>query len=61
MNMPGLGLVVNLIGLSYGIGVLWYALLGNKITGRMRMAAFSVLGVWRRRPHLHRSSGWIKL
>ena len=43
--MPELGFVVYLIGLSYGMGVLWYTLLGNNYIGWMRMAAFPLLGV----------------
>ena len=43
--MPELGFVVYLIGLSYGMGVLWYTLLGNTYTGWMRMTAFPLLSV----------------
>ncbi len=43
--MPELGFVVYLIALSYGMGVVWYTLLGRKYTGWMRMAVFPLLGV----------------
>lgn len=43
--MPELGFIVYLIGVSYGMGVLWYTLLGRNYTGWMRMAAFPLLGV----------------
>lgn len=43
--MPELGFVVYLVALSYGMGVLWYTLLGRNFTGWMRMAAFPLVGV----------------
>lgn len=43
--MPELGFVGLLIALSYGVGVLWYTLLGKTYTSWMRMAAFPLLGV----------------
>ena len=42
--MPDLGSVVYLIAFSYGMGVLWYTLLGRNYTNWMRMAAFPLLG-----------------
>ena len=43
--MPELGFIVYLIAISYGMGVVWYALLGRNNTNWMRMAAFPLLGV----------------
>jgi len=43
--MPDLGFVVFLVALSYGMGVLWYTLLGRNYTGWMRVAAFPLIGV----------------
>ena len=43
--MPDLGFILYLIAVSYGMGVLWYTLLGRTYTGWMRMAAFPLLGV----------------
>ena len=43
--MPELGFIVYLIAVSYGMGVVWYSLLGRKYTGWMRMAVFPFLGV----------------
>ena len=43
--MPELGFIVYLIAISYGMGVVWYTLLGRKYTNWMRMAAFPLLGV----------------
>ena len=43
--MPELGAVAYLIALSYGMGVLWYTLLGRNDTGWMRMTAFPLLGL----------------
>ena len=43
--MPDLGAVAYLIALSYGMGVLWYTLLGRNYTSWMRMAAFPLLGM----------------
>ena len=43
--MPELGPVAYLIAVSYGMGVLWYTLLGRNYTGWMRMSAFPLLGL----------------
>ena len=43
--MPELGFAVYLLAISYGVGVLWYTLLGSRDSGWMRMAAFPLLGV----------------
>lgn len=43
--MPELGSVAYLIAISYGMGVLWYTLLGLNYTSWMRMAAFPLLGL----------------
>ena len=43
--MPELGYIVYLIAISYGLGVLWYTLLGHHHTSWMRMAAFPLLAV----------------
>ena len=43
--MPDLGFAVYLIAVSYGMGVLWYTLLGRNYTSWMRMAAFPLLAV----------------
>ena len=43
--MPELGAVAYLIAVSYGMGVLWYTLLGRNYTGWMRMTAFPLLGL----------------
>ncbi len=43
--MPELGFIVYLIAVSYGMGVVWYALLGRNHTNWMRMATFPFLGV----------------
>ena len=43
--MPELGFIVYLIAISYGMGVLWYTLLGRNYTSWMRMATFPLLGV----------------
>ena len=43
--MPDLGAVAYLIALSYGMGVLWYTVLGRNYTSWMRMAAFPLLGL----------------
>ena len=43
--MPELGFIGLLIAISYGMGVLWYTLLGKAYTSWMRMAAFPLLGV----------------
>ncbi len=43
--MPDLGTVGYLIAISYGMGVLWYTVLGRNYTSWMRMAAFPLLGV----------------
>lgn len=42
--MPDLGFIVYLVAISYGLGVVWYTLLGRKYTNWMRMAAFPLLG-----------------
>ncbi len=39
--MPELGLVVYLIAISYGMGALWYTLLGRSHASWTRMTAFS--------------------
>ena len=43
--MPELGFILYIIAVSYGMGVLWYTLLGRNYTGWMRMGAFPLLGV----------------
>ncbi len=43
--MPELGPVAYLLAVSYGMGVLWYTLLGRNYTGWMRMTAFPLLGL----------------
>lgn len=43
--MPDLGAVAYLIAISYGMGVLWYTILGRNYTSWMRMAAFPLLGL----------------
>ncbi len=43
--MPDLGAVAYLIAISYGMGVLWYTILGRNYTSWMRMAAFPLLGM----------------
>ena len=43
--MPDLGTVAYLIAISYGMGVLWYTVLGRNYTSWMRMAAFPLLGM----------------
>ena len=43
--MPDLGYAVYLIAVSYGMGVLWYTLLGRNYTSWMRMAAFPLLAL----------------
>ena len=43
--MPDLGFAVYLISVSYGMGVLWYTLLGRNYTSWMRMAAFPLLAI----------------
>lgn len=43
--MPDLGAVAYLIAISYGMGVLWYTVLGRNYTSWMRMAAFPLLGM----------------
>ena len=43
--MPDLGFAVYLIAVSYGMGVLWYTLLGRNYTSWMRMAAFPLLAL----------------
>jgi L-cystine uptake protein TcyP (sodium:dicarboxylate symporter family) len=43
--MPELGFVVFLVAMSYGMGVLWYTLLGRNYTGWMRMVAFPLVGL----------------
>ena len=43
--MPDLGAVAYLIAISYGMGVLWYTILGRNYTTWMRMAAFPLLGL----------------
>ena len=43
--MPDLGFAVYLIAVSYGLGVLWYTLLGRNYTSWMRMAAFPLLAI----------------
>ena len=43
--MPDLGYAVYLIAVSYGLGVLWYTLLGRNYTSWMRMAAFPLLAI----------------
>lgn len=43
--MPDLGAVAYLIAISYGMGVLWYTVLGRNYTSWMRMAAFPLLGL----------------
>ncbi len=43
--MPELGFIVYILALSYGMGVLWYTVLGHNYTGWMRMAAFPLLGL----------------
>ena len=43
--MPDLGAVVYLIAIAYGMGVLWYTILGRNYTSWMRMAAFPLLGL----------------
>ena len=43
--MPDLGAVAYLIAISYGMGVLWYTILGRNCTSWMRMAAFPLLGL----------------
>ena len=40
-----LGPVAYLLAVSYGMGVLWYTLLGRNYTSWMRMAAFPLLGL----------------
>jgi hypothetical protein len=43
--MPELGFIVFLIALSYGLGVVWYKLLGAGHSGWMRTAAAPFIGV----------------
>ncbi len=43
--MPELGFMFYTVAISYGLGVVWYTLLGRKYTSWMRMAAFPLLGV----------------
>ncbi len=43
--MPDLGFAVYLVAVSYGMGVLWYTLLGRNYTSWMRMAAFPLLAI----------------
>ncbi|MFQ6030427.1 MAG: hypothetical protein ACE5Q6_23375 [Dehalococcoidia bacterium] len=43
--MPDLGFVVYLIAISYGMGTLWYTLLGRSVFSWMRMGAFPLVGV----------------
>ena len=43
--MPELGFVVFLVAMSYGMGVLWYTLLGRNDTSWMRMMAFPLVGM----------------
>ena len=43
--MPELGFIVYLIAMSYGMGVVWYTLLGRNHASWMRMAAFPLIGV----------------
>ena len=43
--MPELGFVVYLIAISYGMGALWYTLLGRSETSWTRMTAFPLVGV----------------
>ena len=43
--MPELGFILYLVAVSYGMGVLWYSLLGRNYTGWMRMGAFPLLGI----------------
>ena len=43
--MPELGAVAYLLAISYGMGVLWYTILGRNHTSWMRMAAFPFLGL----------------
>ena len=38
--MPELGFVVFLIAVAYGLGTVWYTLLGRDYTSWMRLAAF---------------------
>ena len=40
----GLGNVVYLLAVSYGMGVMWYTVLGRTYANWMRMAAFPLLG-----------------
>ena len=42
--MPGLGFVVFLIAIAYGMGTVWYTLLGRDYDSWMRMAAFPFVG-----------------
>ncbi len=43
--MPDLGAVAYLIAISYGMGVLWYTILGRSHPNWMRMAALPFLGL----------------
>ncbi len=43
--MPELGLVVYLLAISYGMGALWYTLLGRSPARWTRMTAFPLVGV----------------
>ena len=42
--MPELGFVVFLIAIAYGMGTVWYTLLGRDYASWMRMAAFPFVG-----------------
>ena len=43
--MPDIGTVAYLIAMGYGMGVVWYTVLGREQTNWMRTAAFPLLGI----------------
>lgn len=43
--MPDFGNVLFLVALAYGLGQLWYSILGHRHDGWMRMASFPFLGI----------------
>jgi len=43
--VPELGFVLYIIAMSYGLGMLWYTLLGRNYMGWMRLGAFPLLGL----------------
>lgn len=43
--MPEFGNVLFLVALAYGLGQLWYSILGYRHDGWMRLASFPFLGI----------------